>query len=568
MNVHRSPARAGMLFGLVAAVLLIAGRPASAAVYANITELESTELTNGIQITVKADGILRWRDVTGSADGGRTSKIELAFPGVRSKLGKPYIDISKFPVSGAMLVTPQDAPEGIGINMTLTLYTPSSYSITDATDQQSVLITVNSDRTIERAGAAGAAGAGTGPNLDVRFENGLLTIRAVKADIHTLLGQIAEKADLNIAVDDAVSRTASLNLPALAPDAALRGIAGAYGLALSQINGVYMISKGVPDDLAAYRLSGTESFRMKYLQADTASALLPYFLFQYVHRNSEQNSVVVTAPTQMLDKIRADLQKMDVAPPMIMVEAIAVEVNSTRDLEMALATSLSDQSLEPSYDGTNPNPQTGVRTDSSTGSLLYRNIGHLPNNFGATLKALEAVGKARIDATPRMAAVNGRTASLFIGSQKFIQVSFNSYGLQQTKIQAVDVGVKLDITPWTGGNGEITTRIEPEVSNIVELDPVSGLPVLSTRRARTSVRVKDGETIVIGGLRQKQDTVTRRKVPLLGDIPLVGNLFRSKLSHSLDTELVIFVTPHILTETGHLPNAATEEAIRSKMLKE
>ncbi|MDH7568703.1 MAG: hypothetical protein QHJ73_03860, partial [Armatimonadota bacterium] len=402
--------------------------------------------------------------------------------------------------------------------------------------------------------------------LEVKFEDNLLSVRAVKADMHALLGRIAEVAGVDIAVDDQVSRTASLNLERLPVDAVMRAIASAYGLALAKLNDVYMISKGVPDDLAAYRLSGTESFRMKYIRSDTASGLLPYFLFQYVHRNTEQNAVVVTAPTQMLEKIRSDLKKVDVAPPMILIEALAVEVNSTRDLEVALGTSLSDWSLEPRLDSSVPNPVTGLQTDSATGDFTYRNIGNLPDNFFANLRALEQQGKARIHANPRMAAVNGQTADLFIGNQKFIQVQFNMWGNQQTRIQAVDVGVKLNITPWTGGNGEITARVEPEVSNIVELDPTSGLPVLSTRRARTTVRVKDGETVIIGGLRQKQETVVRRKVPILGDVPLVGALFRSNLRNELDTELVIFLTPRILSDTGHLKEAEEEEAVRKRLL--
>ncbi|MBI3945886.1 MAG: type II and III secretion system protein, partial [Armatimonadetes bacterium] len=345
-----------------------------------------------------------------------------------------------------------------------------------------------------------------------------------------------------------------------------RAIASAYGLALSQINGIYMISKGVPDDLAAYRLSGTESFRMRYIRADTASGLLPTFLFQYVHRNSEQNAVVVTAPVQMLEKIRSDLRKVDVAPPMIMIEALAVEVNSTRDLETALGVRLRDMTLEPRADASVPNPTTGGQMDTATGQLTFRQIGKLPDNWEASLRALEVAGKARIHANPRMAAVNGGRASLFIGNQKFIQVQYVQYGNQQTKIQAVDVGVKLDVQPWTGGNGEITTRIEPEVSNIVELDSASGLPVLSSRRARTSVRVKDGETIIIGGLRQKQETLVRRRLPILGSVPLVGALFRSKVAHTAETELVIFITPHVLTEEGHLADDAAESAVRERLL--
>ena len=145
-----------------------------------------------------------------------------------------------------------------------------------------------------------------------------------------------------------------------------------------------------------------------------------------------------------------------------------------------------------------------------------------------------------------MAVVNGRTAEIFIGAQRFILTQFNGYGQTQTRIQPVDVGVKLSITPLTGGNGEITTRVAPEVSNITELDIQTGLPVLSTRRADTTVRVKDGETIAIGGLTLNQEQTVNSNIPLFGDIPLIGNLFRSKKKNLVQTELVVFVTPRII----------------------
>lgn len=127
--------------------------------------------------------------------------------------------------------------------------------------------------------------------------------------------------------------------------------------------------------------------------------------------------------------------------------------------------------------------------------------------------------------------------------------------------------MRLDITPWTGGNGEITLSIMPEVSNISELDRETGMPVLSTRRAQTTVRVKDGETIVIGGLTQRQEYQTRTKIPLLGDLPILGSLFQGTKTNRINSELPIFVTPHVLTDQGRLKDEAQEQRIRQKMLE-
>ncbi len=122
------------------------------------------------------------------------------------------------------------------------------------------------------------------------------------------------------------------------------------------------------------------------------------------------------------------------------------------------------------------------------------------------------------------------------------------------------------MSAWTGENGDITCTVAPEVSNIVELDRLTGLPTLSSRRASTTVRVKDGETIMIGGLTQRQDYYTTRKIPILGDLPIIGALGRSKSRTSTNNELVILITPRLLTESGHLPNAEEEGKIRERML--
>lgn len=508
--------------------------------YTTISAVDVTSLSNGLQISIKADGILQYRDADTSG-----LKMHLYFPDARNGTGKNFFNINRYPVSYLQLSTPQGAASGIGLNLDISNLNTTNASVSTGSDGQSVLLTIQSNRTIEgsgKGGKGGAAGAGavdsgTRPDTStqVLFQNGLLSLRAVKADIQGLIGEIARKGGISVAVDDAVERKVSLNLDGVSPEEALRDISTAYGLALSQSNGVYTLSEGVPTDLATYNASSTQSFRMQNTQAQNASGLLPNFLYSYVKVNSEQNAVVVTAPSQMLAKIGQDLKKMDVAPPQIAVEAIAVELTDSTDKDLGISFG---------------NAKQGVfSTTDNGGTLSYSNIGNLPSSFAFNLRALEIAGKARVRARPQMAVTNGRTANLFIGAQRFILTQYNQYGQTQTRIQSVDVGVKLSVTPLTGGNGEITTHIIPEVSNITELDLQTGLPVLSSRRAETTVRVKDGETIAIGGLTLDQEQTTKSKIPFFGDLPLVGGLFRGRKKTTVRTELVIFVTPRILKNT-------------------
>ena len=538
LNPHLTRASVRLSFLLLILSCICQGFPACAQgqAYTNIKSITTKALSNGVQITILADGILQYRDVDSNGN-----KMGVYFPAARNGTGKNFINLNTYPVSSIQLSTPQGAKNGIGLRLDITNFANTSASVTQTPNGQGVLFTIQSDRTLPggRGGSGGNAATAKADDLtaDVTFNNGLVSIRAVKADIQELMAAIAQKTGLSIAVDDAVSRKVSLNLQNVEPESAVQTIAAAYGLALAPINGIEVLSEGVPTDLATYRAAETQSFRIQNSQASELSGLLPNFLYSYVKVNGEQNAIVVTAPSQILSKISSDLRRVDVPAPQISIEVVAVELSDSDDLDIGLRLG-------------NPDANSFDSFDVGAGRVTFNTIGKLPRSFEANLKALELKGKARVRARPQMVVINGQTANLFIGSQRFILTQFNQSGQTQNRIQPVDVGVKLSVTPLTGGNGEITARVAPEVSNITELDLQTGLPVLSTRRSDTTVRVKDGETIVIGGLTLDQEQTTKGKIPLFGDLPLVGGLFRSRKKTTVKTELVVFVTPHVLQESG------------------
>jgi len=554
----------GLLFVVVAAPR------ADALVYCNITEVSASQLSNGVQISVKADGILETSGWWGGEYGGASNRFELTFTNARNQTTNNFIDVSMFPVSHIELSVPQGATEGVGVRMVVVMVEASPVDVSPSSDRQSMMITVRASRTLPGEGKPAAAKpekkSGEEKDLVIEVAGGRVTVAAHKCNLHKLLGEIAKQSGVDLAVDDAVSGEASLHLRDLSVDDALAAIASAYGLALSKVGGVFMFSRGVPQDLAAYRLSGTASFPMRYTRAQAASGLLPTFLYSYLHVNEEQNAVVVTAPQQMLAKIRADLQAVDIAPPQILMEAIAVEFTDTRDADKVLSMLRGDVTGKGTETGA---PEYSATADSRTGEISYSDVGQLPSDFEARLRNLETEQRCRIRAAPRMAVINGHEAQIFIGARRFMKVEYISYGQATEKIQGVDVGVKLKVRPLTGGGGEITLTVDPagtEVSNVSELDPRTGLPVLSARRAGTTVRVKDGETVVLGGLSQKQSEDRVTKIPLLGDLPLVGGLFRSHGKSDVTSELLVFITPHILTPEGRLADEKAEQEIRQRFL--
>jgi type IV pilus assembly protein PilQ len=218
------------------------------------------------------------------------------------------------------------------------------------------------------------------------------------------------------------------------------------------------------------------------------------------------------------------------------------------------------------------NSGAGVQI-SPTGddNIIFRTVGTLTKEFQAEIKALEEKKQAWVRAKPRIATVSGQQASIFVGRQRYLSepvtVSGGDEGYGRT-LNFIDAGISLSMTPWTGGDGEIIVEVEPEISVMSAPDPFTGLPEKSTRRADTIVRVRDGDTIIIGGLIQDELQLTKTKIPILGDLPLLGPLFRSVNKNQVKTELVIFITPHILGKADTISPEDRQQVIKNVLENE
>ena len=151
-------------------------------------------------------------------------------------------------------------------------------------------------------------------------------------------------------------------------------------------------------------------------------------------------------------------------------------------------------------------------------------------------------GHAQILATPHIATLNNREATLLVGEQYPIVTVNEQTGFPT--VTNVDVGVQLRVTPTIGADGVITAEVHPEYSEIIGFN--SSFPIIANRKVDAVLRVHDGETIVLGGLFQDTSSETISKLPFLGDIPILGQFFRNKATARQRDEVVFFITPHIL----------------------
>lgn len=248
------------------------------------------------------------------------------------------------------------------------------------------------------------------------------------------------------------------------------------------------------------------------------------------------NAIWVTGTPDRIERVKRQIALIDVPVDSVILETQFVELSETGARNLGI-------------DYNNQNGQLAVG-DVSTGSFLPFGINPtdiLPSGqLQVAILAQIQKGEGRIVSRPRIAAQSGSTAKIITGDALPILTSIQLSGVNgvSQQVQYVNVGVTLQIAPRVSSDGYITSKIYGVVSSVTGFS--QGFPTISQREAETSASVRDGETFVIGGLTQENVLTTKSKVPLLGDIPLIGALFRNERSSTSKTELYIVITPRIV----------------------
>jgi len=264
--------------------------------------------------------------------------------------------------------------------------------------------------------------------------------------------------------------------------------------------------------------------------------------------------VIVTGSAQAVRAAKELIAELDVVPQSVVLdtEILELDESSVRNLGLQLGTTsigTTFSEIQPT-----PNPISG-----QPGKLIsFQPLTRTGISFQAVLNLAISNGKARVLADPRITTISGRTATIRAGDSISIltTVGGGTGTVATTQLQTFQTGVQLDITPIVTNNGELSVALHPVVNSLSGL--VNGIPQISTRDTQTSVHLRDNETLVIGGLIQESLQSNETKIPILGDLPLVGRAFRNQNRTTSRNELIIVVTPHLLlpNQTSTVPSAA------------
>jgi len=205
------------------------------------------------------------------------------------------------------------------------------------------------------------------------------------------------------------------------------------------------------------------------------------------------------------------------------------------------------------------NPANNTTSTSTISNVLNLFLFRQDINFGAVIEALETKNLLQILAEPNLIAVNGKEASFLAGGQFPFPIVQPGQGFTAVTISFKEFGVRLQFTPVIMPNGNIHLKVAPEVSTLDYADAltISGftIPALSTRKAETEFELQDGQSFVIAGLMDNRVTDIYNKIPGLGDIPILGNFFRSKSLQKSNSELMVLCTVHRVSPAVEPPKA-------------
>lgn len=404
----------------------------------------------------------------------------------------------------------------------------------------------------------------TGEPIDLNFQN---------VELRSVLQIIAEVAELNLVVSDSVGGNVTLRLKNVPWDQALDIILSANGLDKRTVGNVLMIA-------TASEIAAREKLELESAQSEEKVAPLLTEFIQVEYRkaseileavekakllserglalsDNETNILMIKDTASVIENVKRTLRRFDREVEQVLIEARLVEANAsvTEDLGVRWGFGYNDVDngqgwiVNPdqgSIDFGAPPTEVGLNIDLGAAAVNAGKIaiGYAPGTSSMIhleLSALESDGQAEIISQPKILTTNGTTAKIESGSE----IPFQTVEDGEVELEFKDVVLSLEVTPQINPGDRIAMDLKIVQDSIGAVLP-NGEISINNNELTTSVVVPDGQTIVLGGVFKNETSEQVSKVPLLGDLPIMGALFRNKSTASDKSELLIFITPKLV----------------------
>jgi type IV pilus assembly protein PilQ len=422
-------------------------------------------------------------------------------------------------------------------------------------------------------------------------EAGTVDIHVVDANLLEVLRMLASQSQRNIIASKDVRGAVTANLYDVTIREALDAILQSNGFAYREKgNFIYVYTaKEIAEIEKASRKVRTEVFRVYYTPAANAVNMVKPVLSTEAqvsfttpavsgigtgtsdvggNSHATDDIIVVTDFPENLDKVREVLKEIDKRPQQVLVEAtilrasltddnaLGVDFNVLAGVNFASVTGLLNGSQINNAvpgEGATVGPlsrgvgSVGTGNNFSQGINNGLRVGFVSDNISVFLAALEGVTDTTVLANPKILALNKQKGEVIVGRKDgYLTTTVTSSSSTQT-VEFLDTGTRLIFRPYIGDDGYIRMEIHPEDSS-GGLTANANLPFKITTEVTTNVMVKDGNTVIIGGLFRESSDTSRNQVPILGSIPVAGTLFRNQRDRTVREEIIILLTPHIIKD--------------------
>lgn len=368
-------------------------------------------------------------------------------------------------------------------------------------------------------------------------------------DVREILHTMAAQCGVNVISDQTVTGLLTVELIDVPLEEAMQRVLTPFNLTYRWMDGYYIVGLAHPDNPSFPLLTKTELYRPNHVKASDIPKMMSQFYEPYLRVDTDMNTVTLTGSPELIDRMKADLARVDTPPRQIMIEAMVTEVTSDVNREIGIDWGIGGEKIVDVGDTMFFGLETGVtsaaRGDPTASAALER-VGIKSRGwtglYRARIRALEDAGKAHIKANPRIATLEGKQALIFVGREEYFTIFTGQIGYTYGQLEVIKTGIALTITPYVSDDTLITLEVEPVVSDVIGSGS-TGLPVTSKRSVKTRIRLAQGETAVIGGLKTSNTMENVRKIPLLGSIPILGHLFRHTETSEVESETTILITP-------------------------
>jgi type II secretion system protein D len=286
-----------------------------------------------------------------------------------------------------------------------------------------------------------------------------------------------------------------------------------------------------------------------------------------ISSDAETGRIIVITDEETSTHISQVISNLNIPKPQVLIKVVFLEVTYNNSSDIGIDAGFMGQIGGESVTGANIFGASSLNVASNLvqfnalglpisaigttppGAGLYQVLG---SDYQATLRAIAQAGKTEVLSRPSILARNNQPATITVGQSVplITNVRYDNFGNAINSVSYEDVGIILRVTPFISSSGLVEMIVSPEISSLtdqtVAIANGVSVPVIAKRSADTVVVTPDGQTVIIGGMMQNNKTSSESKIPLLGDIPVLGNLFKRKIKNNSKTELLIFLTPHIV----------------------